>query len=99
MYDKCWQHAENIIKRHKGSGFQGSGLAKDYLALFCANNDKFAPGGSLQDQNEILWTIPYEYPYTESYGGTMFFINMTALSMHEPQARTGPRGALSAHLL
>ena len=74
MYDKCWQHAENIIKRHKGSGFQGSGLAEDYLALFCANNDKFAPGGSLQDQNEILWTIPYEYPYTESYGGTMFFI-------------------------
>lgn len=74
MYDKCWQHAQNIITRHSGSGFQGSGLANDYLALFCASNDIFAPGGSMASQNEILWTIPFEYPYTQSYGGTMFLI-------------------------
>lgn len=74
MYKECWDHAQNIINRHKGQGFQGSGLANDYLALFCANNDMFAPGGSLSNQNEILWTIPFEYPYTQSYGGSMFII-------------------------
>lgn len=74
MYDKCWQHAQNIIARHKGGGFQGSGLANDYLALFCGNNDMFMPGGTLADQNEILWGVPFYYPYTQSYGGTMFLI-------------------------
>lgn len=74
MYDKCWAHAQNIIGRHQGGGFQNSGLANDYLALFCQSNDMFAPGGSLKDQNEILWTIPFENPYTQSYGGTMFLI-------------------------
>ncbi len=74
MYDKCWQHAQAIIGRHQGGGFQGSGLANDYLALFCANNDMFMPGGSLSGQNEILWGIPFAYPYTQSYGGTMFII-------------------------
>ncbi len=74
MYDKCWQHAQNIIARHQGGGFQGSGLANDYLALFAANNDMFMPGGSLSAQNEILWGVPFYYPYTQSYGGTMFLI-------------------------
>lgn len=74
MYDKCWEHAQNIIARHKGSGFQNSGLANDYLALFAFNNDMFMPGGSLKDQNEILWGVPFAYPYTQSYGGTMFLI-------------------------
>ena len=83
MYDKCWSHAQNIISRHQGGGFQGSGLANDYLALFCRSNDMFAPGGSLKAQNEILWTIPFEYPYTESYGGTMFLVasSISASSM------------------
>lgn len=74
MYAKCWEHAQNIIGRHQGGGFQGTGLAKDYLALFSASNDMFMPGGSLKDQNEILWGIPFEFPNTESYGGTMFLI-------------------------
>lgn len=73
-YDKCWEHAQNIIARHQGGGFRNSGLANDYLALFCANNDMFMPGGALKDQNEILWGIPFAYPYTQSYGGTMFLI-------------------------
>ena len=82
-YDKCWQHAQNIINRHSGGGFQGSGLANDYLALFCGNNDMFMPGGSLKDQNEILWGIPFAYPYTQSYGGTMFILasSISAASM------------------
>lgn len=71
-YDKCWQHAQNIIGRHQGGGFQGTGLANDYLALFCGNNDMFMPGGSLSEQNEILWGIPYDSQYTQPYGGTMF---------------------------
>lgn len=73
-YDKCWTHANNIIKRHQGGGFEGSGLANDYLALFCGNNDMFMPGGSLPAQNEILWGIPYNSTYTQPYGGTMFLI-------------------------
>lgn len=73
-YADCWSHAQNIINRHQGGGFQGSGLANDYLALFCGNNDMFMPGGSLKAQNEILWGVPFQYPYTESYGGTEFLI-------------------------
>ncbi len=79
QWDKCAQHAKAVIARHTGKGFEGTGLANDYLSLFCGNNDMFAPGGSLPDQNEILWNIPYEYQATESYGGTSFLI-LAALS-------------------
>lgn len=71
-WQKCWDHCQNIIKRHDTNA--NHGLAKDYLSLFCANNDMFAPGGSLPEQNEILWNIPYAYELTESYGGTSFLI-------------------------
>lgn len=73
-FDKCWTHAQNIINRHKGGGFQGSGLANDYLSLFCRNNHMFMPGGSLSTQNEILWGIPYETTYIEPWGGTTFLV-------------------------
>lgn len=74
-WDKCWNHAQNIIRRHEGKGgFNNSGLAKDYLALFSGNNDMFAPGGSMADQNEILWNIPFDSQYTTPYGGTTFLI-------------------------
>ncbi len=78
-WDKCWTHCENIIKRHQTGGhiFNGenTGLAKDYLSLFCGTNDMFMPGGSLPSQNEILWGIPYEETYTQPYGGTTFLCN------------------------
>lgn len=74
QWQKCWDHAQNIINRHKGGGYNNSGLANDYLALFCGNNDMFAPGGSLPAQNEILWNIPYEFQLTEAYGGTTFLL-------------------------
>ena len=74
QYQKCWDMAQTIINNHKGGGFQGSGLANDYLSLFCGNNDMFMPGGSLGEQNEILWGIPYATTYTEPYGGTTFLI-------------------------
>lgn len=73
-YQKCWDMAQTIINNHKGGGFEGSGLANSYLSLFCGNNDMFMPGGSLPDQNEILWGIPYATTYTEPYGGTTFLI-------------------------
>lgn len=73
MFDKCLKHCQSIFARHTG-GFNGSGLAYDYQSLFCRNNDMFAPGGSLSDQNEILWNIPYEYQLCESYGGSSFLI-------------------------
>lgn len=72
-WKKCWDHCTSVINRHK-SGYNGTGLAADYLSLFCANNDMFAPGGSLPAQNEILWNIPYDFKNTESYGGSSFLI-------------------------
>jgi hypothetical protein len=73
-WDKCWSHAQNIIARHQGGGFQGSGLATDYLSLFCGTNDMFMPGGSLKAQNEILWGVPYDGTNTRPWGGTMYLI-------------------------
>lgn len=75
-YDKCWQHAQNIINRHQGGGFEGSGLAMDYLSLFCKNNHIFVAGapGFLAEQNEILWNTPQEFVNTESYGSSNFLV-------------------------
>ncbi|MCM1152196.1 MAG: RagB/SusD family nutrient uptake outer membrane protein [Muribaculum sp.] len=72
QWKKCWDHCQAIINRHDVNA--NHGLAKDYLSLFCANNDMFAPGGSLGDQNETLWNIPYSYQLTESYGGSTFLL-------------------------
>lgn len=74
QWSKVKEHASAIIANHTGSGFNGTGLAEDYLALFCGNNDMFMPGGSLPEQNEILWGIPYDTDYTQPYGGTNFLI-------------------------
>ena len=72
-WTECWNHCQAVIRNHEGHNEFG-GLAKSYHAVFCGNNDMFAPGGSLPQQNEILWNIPYEYELTESYGGTSFLI-------------------------
>ncbi len=81
-YDKCWQHAQNIINRHQGGGFENSGLANDYLSLFCKNNHIFVAGapGALSAQNEILWNTPYEFVNTESYGGSNFLCMATVFA-------------------
>ena len=73
-YDKCASLCEEVITRHKGGGFNGSGLANQYLYLFCASNDAYMPGGSNKAENEILWGIPYDAAYTQAYGGTQFLI-------------------------
>ena len=76
---KCWDHAQNIIRRHQNGGYmhhgEPTGLAVEYLSLFAGNNDMFMPGGSLAAQNEILWGIPYDETYTQPYGGTTFLCN------------------------
>ncbi len=71
----CSARCENIIRRHLGGGYQGSGLAEHYLYLFCRNNDEYMPGGGNVAENEILWGIPFDADRIQSYGGTMLLIN------------------------
>jgi len=82
-YDKCWNHCQNIMARHTG-GYNGTGMAKDYLSIFCGNNDMFMPGGALADQNEILWGIPFKSVMTECYGATKFLISAALKNMGDP---------------
>lgn len=70
-YEKCSELCSAIIARHQ-DGPLGNGLAPEYMYLFCADNDKYMPGGG--DVNEILWGIAYDATYTRAYGGTQFLI-------------------------
>ena len=74
-YDKCAAECEKIIARHQGGGYDNSGLAENYLYLFCRNNEEYMPGGGNTAENEILWGIPFDSERLQSYGGTMFLIN------------------------
>ena len=74
-WDKCAERCQNIINRHQGGGYNGSGLANEYLYLFCRDNDAYMPGGANKAENEILWGIPFDQDRLQSYGGTMFLIN------------------------
>lgn len=71
-YTKCAEHCENIIARHKGSGYNGSGLVPFYMYVFSGNNDTYMPGGG--GVNEILWGVPYDANQTQPYGGTTFLV-------------------------
>lgn len=73
-YDECARILKEIAASHQGGGFQGSGLANNYLALFSADNDRYMPGGSATSENEILWGFPYESTNTQAYGGTRYMI-------------------------
>ena len=70
-YDKCWNICQKIINHHKGAGFNGSGLAESYKAVFGANNDEYMPQGSRV--NEIIWGIPQDGDRLQNYGGSTFF--------------------------
>lgn len=74
MWDKCLAKCNEIIGRHKGKGFQGSGLCNNYHQNFSYNNDQFAIGGE-GEANEILWTIPANNPELVSWGGATLLIN------------------------
>ncbi len=70
-FDKCWQISQKIIAHHKG-GYDNSGLADSYKALFGANNNEYAAGGSRT--NEIIWTTPQDNAALQSYGGSTFYV-------------------------
>ena len=71
----CQERCQNIIRRHMGGGFQGSGLAEHYLYLFCRDNKEYMPGGGNKAENEILFGISYDDQMVQSYGGSTFLIN------------------------
>lgn len=71
-YDKAWETAVKIINHHKGAGYDGSGLAESYKALFGANNNEYAAGGGRV--NEIIWTVPQDGMNLQAYGGSTFYI-------------------------
>lgn len=67
MYAQCAQTCSQIIAQY-GSG-TAYGLADEYKFLFCADNDRYARGGS---RGEILMVVPYDKDRTRTYGGTMY---------------------------
>lgn len=78
----CQKRCENIIARHQGGGFQGSGLAEHYLYLFARDNNAYMPGGSNKAENEILFGFAYDADHTQSYGGPSFVISGTITNSH-----------------
>lgn len=74
QWANCLTRCNNIINRHKGGGFNGSGLAKRFLQVFCGQNHEFAPGGGNTAENEILWVQPFDANKAQSYGGTTWLI-------------------------
>lgn len=81
-WEDCQKRCENIIARHQGSGFQGSGLAENYLYLFSAENEKYMPGGGNKGENEILFGIAFDADMTQSYGGSSFVLASTISNTH-----------------
>lgn len=73
-WDRCLTHAQAIIDRLKGPGFEGSGLANYYHQNFAYSNKGLAIGGS-NAVNEIIWTIPQDQPNLLSYANGTFMLN------------------------
>lgn len=72
MYDKCWNLCQKIIAHHTGKGYENSGLAQSYKALFGANNFEYASEGARE--HEIIWTLPQDAMSLKSYGNSTFYI-------------------------
>ena len=81
-WEDCQKHCENIIARHQGGGYQGSGLAENYLYLFSADNEKYMPGGGNKAENEILFGIAFDADMTQSYGGSSFVLAASISNTH-----------------
>lgn len=71
-YDKCWQISQKIIAHHVGAGFDNTGLAESYKALFGANNHEYAAGGSRVNEN--IFVTPQDHAQLQSYAGSTFYI-------------------------
>ncbi|MDE5980288.1 MAG: RagB/SusD family nutrient uptake outer membrane protein [Muribaculaceae bacterium] len=83
----CQTRCENIIRRHQGGGFvakdgTATGLAKEYLYLFCEDNKQYMPGGSNKAENEILFGISFDQDMVQSYGGPTFIVAGTITNSH-----------------
>ena len=78
----CQMRCENIIARHQGGGYQGSGLAEHYLYLFARDNNEYMPGGANSAENEILFGVAFDSDFVQSYGGTSFIISGTISNTH-----------------
>lgn len=83
----CQARCENIIRRHQGGGFVASdgtatGLAKEYLYLFCEDNKQYMPGGSNKAENEILFGISFDQDMVQSNGGPTFIVAGTITNSH-----------------
>lgn len=77
QWDKCYQHAENVIKRVGKGGYNNSGLLKGYFQNFGADNKKYAYSKGCAG-NEIIWTIPQEQTSQNPNGeGLMSYANST----------------------
>ena len=59
MWSECAEACKEILKTNNT-------LAPTYKYLFCGSNDKYVGTG------EILWGIPQDNSYTQSYGGTTY---------------------------
>lgn len=83
----CQARCENIIRRHQGGGFvaadgTATGLAKEYLYLFCEDNKQYMPGGANKAENEILFGISFDQDMVQSYGGPTFIVAGTITNSH-----------------
>lgn len=59
MWQECAVACQEILKTNNT-------LAPEYKYLFCGSNDKYVGTG------EILWGVPQDNSYTQSYGGTTY---------------------------
>lgn len=59
MWNECAQACQQILKTINK-------LAPTYKYLFCGTNDKYVGNG------EILWGVPQDNSYTQTYGGTTY---------------------------
>lgn len=78
----CAALCEDIISRHQGGGFQGTGLAEHYLYVFSNYNKAYMPGGSKPAENEILFGISFDSEMIKSYGGPTYIIAGTIYNTH-----------------
>lgn len=92
QWGKCLEKANAVINRLKGSGFQGSGLAKNYHNLFAANNREYSIGGS-NPVSENIWTIPSSESNLKNYAGSTFLIEGFIASQGVQETLTEPNRA------
>lgn len=81
-----WQQCADALQHVVGTGLT---LAPEYKYLFCASNNKYVGNG------EIIWGVPQEVGFTETYGGTTY---LTAGAWIEAEADGTPLAQKLAEL-